>query len=322
MAEILMDRFQDGPWILDELPLHRNTSISSHGLQFRGCIHQISHEISQSTAKLPLGPLYPSLISPGAQFDEFKCSIQGLCGLGGVVPFSRNFEDWDGVIQTHSRGCSVSYRFSHEVLEIGHASVVGRIPSRIERALRRVLEAIGMAQEQGLCCDSFTVLVRRNNGNPPWSLIELHRIKIKPALTLLGGLDDILSRIGDPSELGKMYEEERHSIMNLALELLGPLNMSPFKQYQAHYFSSLTFCSIAIQFFSLGFLSYLQGHCGKPRPAFLDRALATITLTELGSTGPLVIGSQARLSCLHDMIEEPVFVFRVAVHTEIERDLP
>jgi hypothetical protein len=323
IADILMEQFREGPWILDQLPSNHNGPLAREGCHLRDCIHQISYEIprqqspdSEKTA-LPQHELAA---------NDVRLTIQGMCGLGGVVPVSKDLNEWDGTINVALQSSSVSYVKDHEwaMAKTDNLGFISKVFARTRNALKGTLKAIGCIQQQGLCCDSFTVLVHNSKGKPKTPSVELTRMDIKPGLDLFLVLDRLSREYNLMEELDELFEPEQEPLLHSVAEILKPFQ--GFYDFisdggEATIFSVLQECALAVQFLSLAFVSYVQGHCGNLRPFFIDRGLECVALSGIGIAGaPFITCSLVKLSCLDSMLEEPVLAFVVNSATRVEYD--
>ncbi|RYP68781.1 hypothetical protein DL770_008391 [Monosporascus sp. CRB-9-2] len=125
--------------------------------------------------------------------------VQGLCGLAGVTPSTRNLEDWDG---------SVKFEEDNSVALVSYAHPdIHKVVARVTNALQRFCTALGQAQSAGFCCESFTVLRQPASfvGEQHWddSVIEeteplavLHMCSLSTQIMSMGFQSYIQAHVG------------------------------------------------------------------------------------------------------------------------------
>ncbi|CZR69879.1 uncharacterized protein PAC_19779 [Phialocephala subalpina] len=311
------------PLDLDRLPSNHNGPLAREGYHVRDCIHQISHEIPRRQSPDSANAILPQQELAG---NDVKLKIQGMCGLGGVVPVSKNLDEWDGTIDVASHSSSVSYIRDHEwaMAKTDRVGFISKVFARTRNSLEGTLKAIGCIQQQGLCCDSFTVLVRNSKDRSKTPRAELIRTEIKPALDLFHVLTRLSREYNSTEELDKLFEHEQEPLLHSIAKILKPF--PGFYDFisdggEATMSSVLHVCTLAVQFLSLAFVSYVQGHCGNLRPFFINRGLECVALSGLGISGaPFIMCSLVKLSCLGSMLEEPVLAFVLDSATWAEYD--
>ncbi|GFF61692.1 putative Pfs, NB-ARC and TPR domain protein (JCVI) [Aspergillus udagawae] len=307
IADVLLEQAREGPWILDELPQDHTGHLARRDSHIPGCIHQLSCEIPQQHY-LDTGPA--SLREKLDSHNELILKVQGFCGLGGVIPVSENQDEWDGTINVALSGATVSYlKGSEQTITGGDAT--SKLFIRAKNALKRTLQALGCVQEQGLCCDSFTALICDRTSESDTRL-QLVRINIEPALRLYQDLSRLTREYDSEYELQQSLMREKEHLLDSTARILGPLQacLDDVSHFEDITSCILQHCILSVQFFSLGFVSYVQGHCSVLRPFFIDHGLEHVTLCGIGAGyTPNILCSLVKLSCLDSMLESPVFAF-------------
>lgn len=139
IAQLLYEREHDSPWIFFDRQHEGDTETSVDVLRhIAGCCHNL-----------------PSQASAAGRFVEplhdLQHTLEELSGLAGLSPDTRDTNDWPGVAQFAGGSVQIRYRSEAEWNRERRAKsqyiIVGRI-----------VAAIAMLQQQGLCCNSLTVL--------------------------------------------------------------------------------------------------------------------------------------------------------------------
>lgn len=291
IAELLLEDVSDFPWIYFTPRLHIKRRIRKD-FHVAGCAHQ------RSLKKKP-----PSLLdservhsySPALHTDVRRL-VEELCGIGGVVPSSRDVSAWHGSV-TFEEQASVSV-----ITYAAHSAVAQRLRShlvvRISNVLANFCTAVAAVQSTGLCCDSFTVLLHKPD------CLELRRLEFRHALAMSCEIDHARENYNSEEAVHQCAQSAEYILRELKMPFPG---MAP--NAQLHY------CALAAQFLCSAFLSYIQAHIGPIDPFFLDRPQRKMVL--LGSQhapGELTINAElVELTCLAEMTQQPVFAFSLGV---------
>ncbi|KAL4946321.1 hypothetical protein BDV06DRAFT_182701 [Aspergillus oleicola] len=293
IADLLSQDETDTPWIYFE-PNNPDTPDTpevypKNGTHVQGCVHRYSGELT--TPDEPQTRSFCHENTTGAE------KLQELCGLAGVIPSSRNPNEWNGSVTFKEQNsvAIVSYAKFRENGELDSRTVLDRITT----ALNRSCVAAGHMQASGLCCDSFTVIVRQSRepildeATPP---VSLCRINFLSALCILAELKNLTS-------CSNITESSVANTLRLLPRLLDPI----FRQ-----------CADIIHpkdlDGSLHSLSYNQGHVGPMQPFFLDTPQRKIVLAgsrtgQSHSKG--IIAELTKLTCIGDMVGGPVLTIKI-----------
>lgn len=153
IAELLFEDINDSPWIHFTPRVHLKRPIRT-SFHVTGCAHQASFSTEpQSLLDLEQVPYCSSTFH-----TDIRRLVEELCGIGGVVPFSRDVNTWHGSV-TFEEQSSVS------LVTYATGSAVARqsrndLMARISNVISNFCTAAAAVQSSGLCCDSFTVLLR------------------------------------------------------------------------------------------------------------------------------------------------------------------
>ncbi|EPS35817.1 hypothetical protein H072_10787 [Dactylellina haptotyla CBS 200.50] len=323
IANVLLEDANDSPWIYFE-PRKFELADKRPSCDFHpsGCVH--SSEILQlenDTNKVL------QLDNQDPRFDSE--AIQELCGLAGLIPSSCNIEDKDGNAEFLEENSVAVISYFHT----GNAdnSALRVLKSNVT-ILKRVCTAFSLMQTASLCCNAFTVLLREphfgvtGEGDSPLVLnnVEFSRIErlIPPLEAFILTHLDFSGAINRESRgLVSLWITVRH----LCMSILGPMNAgipSTFEKIEIKSNVILHLISLTVQFVTLGFLSYNQAHVGPIQPFFLDTPQHKLVLsgaTSITSSNhsiPCISLSLMNLTCLGDMIGQPVLVF--SIHSSLD----
>ncbi|KAF3916445.1 hypothetical protein ABW21_db0209022 [Orbilia brochopaga] len=349
IAEILIQDAADTPWIYFE-PRYFNLwplgSFVEDEYHAPGCVHQcLNDPLDQEKA---CGT--PDYQNSSLDLGE----IQELCGLAGITPEKNTEVDLLGhitpsscysYIKTPSCNGVVEFKNENSVAVVSYSDSVSParptasvsldndrlILQRITSALSRLCAAAGRLQSSGLCCNAFTVLVHSSSSQTPdlnagaQASVSLHRIRFDMVEQLLNVLR---SNSIYTLALQAGYHLIREAFLKIfdSIELLFVENISKRKEKFHNLDETLSILSLATQFLTIGFLSYVQGHVGPIQPFFLDTPQRKVVLTGSGDSCVSRFGSETSeksdppiqcitlgltdLTCLGNMTRGAVLAFR------------
>ncbi|KAK8175731.1 hypothetical protein IWX90DRAFT_412250 [Phyllosticta citrichinensis] len=163
-----------------------------------------------------------------------------------------------------------------------------------------------LLQEARLCCNSFTVLVL-----PGGTFVHMVRI---PFFDLVN-LRNAFSAMMMPHKTMEESEATENRLKRLNFSILRLLfGPSANVVSRLRIASTLEQCCLTVQMLAIGILSYTQAHITPLRPSFLDTDIQSFRLLghqEL-SSHPKILAELIRLSCISDMLQGHMLVFRVA----------
>ncbi|KAH7327778.1 hypothetical protein B0I35DRAFT_1044 [Stachybotrys elegans] len=346
VAELLYQAVHDSPWIYFEpdQSILSDTHKTETGFHLEGCAHSLLPE--EEDLEPISGP--GTDLKPTEEDESVTLRfIEELCGLGGVVPISRNKADWEGKIIYHENDHSqamISYPANPTV--DASLDVIVDMFDRIGGIAGRLLAAGGYYQKAGYCCNSFTILALDHSiGAATNEQIELIRIEF----SMLEKIRDHCLTIGDlarPSRLsasglrwveltcalGKLLAISdsilrRVIYKDAARERLSEDAYIIFKSVslpkvtsisKSHIMDILGLACLALQTLCLGFLFYTRVHAAGVRPFFIDRTIREFKLLGLDRqmlrpnspfSGLAITAKEYRLSCLDEMTRGPVMAF-------------
>ncbi|KAK3614324.1 hypothetical protein LTR56_027327 [Elasticomyces elasticus] len=284
IAELLLARHQERPWIrFDQWILAG--SIPDRTFHVSRCVHQYERPTQH---KMDLR------LEEGRDTSDarnMRSAVASLCGIGGIVPSNGTREGWKRVVD-----------FPDDSSAVVHYGKPGSDDSavlkRVIGAMDAFCTALDIVQRVNACCDTFTVLVTSAQVQGP-SVVELQPIRIGDALDFLISLKD--ADVDNPASL-----ENCGSSAELLLKSLEyPLGLLPV----------IHRCALAVQFLTLGLVSYCQAHVEGIDVFFLEEKLASVQLAGAARKGhydhyPGTIHfKMQRLTCLDGMLGNPVMVF-------------
>ncbi|KAK4501154.1 hypothetical protein PRZ48_006960 [Zasmidium cellare] len=282
IAELLLEQKADKPWITfdpriiyDRLPERR--------FHIQGCVHS-------EDSDRPTAPLGVSLSAIGAA-RQLRLRVASLCGLGGVVPSSQESSSWKTLVRFPDDS---SAEIDHQNLVLD----VSLLARHLATAMRRLCTALAVVQENKACCDRFTVLVEELQ----LSAITLRAIRISDIMNFSAALQRVDK--GHFAALPECQQTARKLLDHPALIYASAAKHDTL--------GALHECSLAVQFLSLGLVSYCQAHTAKFDFFFLEQRLQCIRLLGSGSrtTSAATISVVPRcFACLDDMTRGPVIVF-------------
>ena len=286
IAELLVEDSSESPLICFTPRVHARHPIRTD-YHSPGCAHQTSFNMNakpfQSSEQVRSRP--PLL-------TDVRRLVEELCGIGGVVPSSRDMSTWHGSItfQEQSSMSVITYAASSPAAPQSRNDLM----VIISNVLANFCNAAAAVQSSGLCCDSFTVLLCIQN------CLELRRIEFHHAWTMMSHINLALQDNGTEIAIRHCVKEAEYILQELRVPIP---EMTPN--------ADLHYCTLAAQFLCLAFLSYVQAHVGSIDPFFLDTPQRKIVL--LGSQRiPGDFAIQAKLfglTCLAEMIQQQVFAF-------------
>lgn len=335
IAEVLLNERNDSPWIYFKPRSQPPRSVVTN-LHQPCCVHQSVPSTQDATVTEQSNLRSPELVEDrhsSASEDDTMYVMEELCGLAGISPCGRDPDRWNGQaafgedadnmtvsIQILSKDMPAFSGTDKAQLTLDRdpqpsyrSGYLERLGQNVLKAFQGFYSAVAEAQHRGICCNSFTIL--RNLGTSKRA-VELRRIEMEPCLSLFLDL--------------KLAIHKLHGLQFAMIELVTARAVKlcrPFLDGQKfedppvlrnyHHENvavMLHYSSLAVQLLSLGFLSYNRAHVGAFRPFFLDTAIETVHLYGIydpSNSPPQVSVTLLRLTCLEDMIQNPVVVFGI-----------
>jgi hypothetical protein len=329
LAELLMEKTNDAPWIYFERQRISYPDITPGG-HIPNCVHKSPQSLSSSVTLITTPSDNHTLVLSGLggaeEIESLRRVISELCGLAGVAPISRDLATWNGsvIFENHNSTSYITCSQPGDTMEDRHLLL-----SRICSSLQGFCKAAGAVQEAGFCCDSFTVL-RITTRDFRQDLVEMFRVDLGLASQLQVELQELLL----VDEITPFQCWKSGLIAQKILAILG-LDYNPgecVKSYIAKRRKAemdkvdevdevLHFCSLAVQFLCLGFLSYSQAHCRAIQPFFLDTPQGKVVLQGCKKSldsFPQVTAQLVDLTCMGDMLQDSVLVFSASAKQNME----
>ncbi|KIW63761.1 hypothetical protein PV04_08739 [Phialophora macrospora] len=288
IAELLLGDICESPWIHFTPKAQTKHRIRTM-FHVTGCAHQenfdpkpqsLPHSESVHSRSLPL-------------YGDIGRQVEECCGIGGVVPSSRDVSSWNGSVTFEERSSvsMVTYAVSSRT----------ELLVRISNVLDKFCTAAAAVQSAELCCDSFTVLLRMGN------CLELRRIELRPAAEMAFYINLVLQDDNTQAALRRCVQRAEYILQELRVTI-----PETIPDVDLHY------CALAAQFLCTAFLSYIQAHVGSIDPFFLDTPQRKIIL--LGNQripGDFAVNAElVELTCLAAMTQQPVLAFSSGVSNQ------
>lgn len=212
------------------------------------------------------------------------------------MPSSKDASNWNGNV-TFEEQSSVSFiTFAADSAIAQHSR--NELVVKISNVLANFCTAVAAVQALGLCCDSFTVLLRTQD------CLRLRRVDFRHASAMSSKID----LVRQDNDLEEAVQQCVQSAKYILRELSIPIpNTTPN--------ADLHYCALAAQFLCSAFLSYIQAHVGSIDPFFLDRPQHRMVLFgSLRAPGNCsIVAELVKLTCFADMTQQPVFAFSLRV---------
>ena len=288
IAELLLENISDSPWIYFT-PRARTESSPRTNFHIPDCAHQ--KKVNTQSPSVLYSNQFPSYSPPLR--TEVSRLVEELCGIGGVAPFSKDMSTWDGRVtfEEQSSVSVITYATDSAITLRSRNDLV----VRISKVLTNFCTAAAAVQSAGLCCDSFTVLLRKK-----WDYLELRRIEFRHALMMLSNINLALQKKDTEAAIQRCSQSAKYVLRELRVSITSTTSNV-----------DLDYCALAAQFLCSAFLSYVQAHVGPIDPFFLDKPLQKMVL--LGSQRVprdyAIYAGLVELTCLAEMTQQPVFAF-------------
>jgi len=275
LAEVLICQQMDAPWIYYSPAILQSPSASKEDYHVPSCPHIIMSRlvVSQSsiTTEARAGPRYLN--------ESTVEQVEKLCGLGGVIPSTEGKHLLNGTV-TFTDGDSRSKVLYESDLGIIHA-------------LASLGAAIGLVQRLKYCCDSFTILCRHEDS------VEFRTIHFASITRLW----TIMQPKGPGLRMDSLTPENEDFLKSM-------LDTISYTPEEWHTEDIESYIALAAQVFSLGFLSYIQGHIGELDLCFLDTTQKGVELCGRWASRKSIIAAElVELTCLRGLTKGPVLVF-------------
>ncbi|KAL4735035.1 hypothetical protein BDV11DRAFT_212280 [Aspergillus similis] len=170
LAELLLEHHRDSPWLYFDPRNWPHTEI------------RLNHHVLKYEASPP-----SLMVDDNAEKIEM---VEELCGLAGICPTTRDMRDSPGSVEffEEKQAATISYAHTTDEDEVDTCGITIR---HIFSALTRLCTAIGLIQEAGLCCSSFTILkfTRLDHEGPSPCTAELVSVPFDAVVRLSKALD-------------------------------------------------------------------------------------------------------------------------------------
>ncbi|KAK4892290.1 hypothetical protein LTR27_009124 [Elasticomyces elasticus] len=290
LAELLVERQEERPWIHFE-PWILARSLPDRRFHINDCVHQCDRS-TQTNVDLSWGDTH----NTASDARSMRAAVASLCGLGGVVPSGGTSpRQWKSIVD-FPRDFSAIVDYSEPGLD--HFALLDRMIGY----MNAFCTALDIVQRAKACCDTFTVLVTSTQHRGP-NIAELRLVPIGQAVDFLRSLKAAKADL--PGSLSSCDTVARALLEGLET----PLVSVPV----------IHRCALAVQFLTVGLVSYCQAHVGGLEMFFLEEKLSSIRLAGAMSfsqkgdhgqyPGTSIHFRTQRLTCLDGMLGTPVMVF-------------
>ena len=285
IAELLLENTNDSPWIYFTPRVHVRCHIQNN-FHVPGCAHVAN------TSNKPQSLLYSGQAHPSILHTDLRRQVEELCGIGGVIPSSRDMSSWYGSVtfEKQSSVSSITYAATPTVTSQTRRGILVRTSS----VLNNFCTTAAAVQANWLCCDAFTALFHIQD------CLNLRRIELYHATKMASYMREALEDNSTEAAIRHCAQSAKHILQEL-IETLP--NTTPD--------DDLHYCALAAQFLCVAFLSYTQAHVGPVDPFFLDTPQREMVL--LGSQhmpGDFAVKAElVKLTCLAEMTQQPVLAF-------------
>ena len=320
-----LDDFFDRPWIrpggtLDLLDSPEpSESLIGPQVDFHraDCPH---HLLTGNTIDASRLPSTTSLVTSEhfSRPELHQRIVSRICGLAGLHNFIVPPRLEDQLDCETTQGGAI--RFSNDKTQ---CSV--RYPADfpyMSRCIDQVCKAMAYLQVNGLCCNSWTIVGTRLNARDS-PVVELHSVSFQVVKDLQDALRDLnLNAITLATrEVFRQFMGDYDQ--SYLMQMLDDTEASHFfldepPIVSEHYTMGLT--AIAVQVLSLSLVSYACAHVGILQLEFLLEGLQQVALLGCDTTSLMVVMSLQRLSCLGDMLKQPLRTFSIYERDQFFRD--
>lgn len=298
IAGILLQAFDGSPWVT--VPHWVRAVLSESGQDLARQVpvgfHQTSCAHKLCTTELQGLPTFGSL----AFDDKHETTVEKvawLSGLAGALP--------PGLEPPTHNGTSI-VAFSKSAADVIHelqSIVVAQEGVALcLRAIRRIQACAIELQNNGLCCDRYTILALPLNNEDPEVLISTAAMRT----ITFESLNELATALAQFAESGEDKDHAHirtrcHSLLSGVFACGG--DEFDFAPNELHAFA------LVVQLLSLSLVLYCRSHVGEFYPPFLKEPLSRITLRGCSNEGPYIVAQPYRLACMAPMLQDDVFAF-------------
>ncbi|KAK3626799.1 hypothetical protein LTR56_019617 [Elasticomyces elasticus] len=292
IAEMLLERHRERPWIQFD-PWILNRSLPDPHSHIGHCVHQYEHFVEDE-----LVPGLEEARTTGDDVRSMRSAVASLCGLGGVVPSTGTTpESWQLVVKFSDDS---SAAIGYDTPDLGSTALL----DHLIKAMEAFCTALDVVQRANGCCDAFTVLVTPDSLEGEKS--KFAELRLVPVVLAM----EFLRRLKAASLDGKADKADLLARCDSsAQDILGTVE-PPYSLVAVYHR-----CALAVQFLTIGLVSYCQAHVAGLEMFFLEQKLTSVQLggvsrpSHHGQSPKTIHLSMQRLTCLDGMLGSPVMVF-------------
>lgn len=273
-VDAVVEEERQSPWIYFTPPL-----LKSHidcDLHQRTCVHHWSRSVPGT--RLTTHQSHLNREHHRLPQETIRRMIAEMCGLASVIPISSAVSEWNGqvVFWPHDPS-TVEVSYQPVQSSDGRLAFVDTI-KRVQTIVDGVMCLLGWLQEAGLCCNTFTILVRPQQHE----LVEAVSVLFASLRDLQTTLENLVVRpqsrallvhtLQAATEILKLF----CSLDNLSVAGNDPkAGPQEAQKLQNHV---LDCCALVVRSICLGMLAYINAHVGNLQPLFLEPELAVVHL--------------------------------------------
>ena len=187
----------------------------------------------------------------------------------------------------------------------------------LHHAVARFCTAVGFLQRNHYCCNAFTLIISREELDAQLPVVDMVRIMFQSLQDFRQSMFALWTQTADkPSKIRlddlKICSSIGQNILSVFTHSQDPSDFFNGPTHDQHAVDChLHVCSLAMQLLGLGIVLYTQGHKGPLSSPFLDHDLTEIELLGTGNDRISIKASLRELTCLGEMVDGPVFAFRL-----------
>lgn len=302
IAEALIQ--EKDPWIYFGRPiLPSKIDVALHQ---PGCVHLCTHyggfhssREEKAVASLTYEPL-------AIDNDTVKHMVAKMCGIAGIIPVSADMKEWSGEVKLRDDEEPSAAAVGYVSVKSNGYILWDETARQIEYALDGLVSLFGWLQGHGLCCNSYTVLVAKEED----AVVEVMSVSLSlvKRLQTAGAASHHCLQTNRTSQFEDIYGASL-----AVLSLVCPADQLSLLANNSEDTTGaiLQLFGLSVQFLCLGMLSYSQAHTGGLNPFFLDRRLTEICLHGISGISPglCLVMKLHELNCMGQMLGDRVMGF-------------
>lgn len=297
-------------WIYYTQPALKTSMISS--FHQSDCTHFWSQGTSVMVNKVAESP-HSKPRSQGMSEETIKQTVAEMCGLAGVIPVSTTLSEWNGQVNFSPDNPSVagiSYTPCRDSTGcLGFVMTVHRICT----ILNNIVDLCGWLQENGLCCNSFTILICPRKD----ATVEV----ISVPFSMLRKIQTTMASLDIAPQEQDLLNGALHASINI-LHIFYPTTEFPVSlgmpgEFEGIQKDILEYSALAAQSLCVGMLSFSNAHTGPLKPFFLEHEVFEVHMRGMDKANVVLSARLVELGCMKNMLGDRVLAF---TSTEVTTD--